>query len=164
VTPLETRAAVAFFGVFGYELDPLHLDEADRAAVRDQIAFYIRHRETFQYGRFHRLVSPFEGDGRHVAWMTVSPDGATAVAGIYARLNRPTPETHRVRLRGLDPAREYRVSTWPERPDDPLARANLGMRVGAELMGSGLVLDRERHDAARLGDFWSRLFVLERLD
>src|SRR4029079_7198182 len=31
VTPLATRAAVAFFGVFGYELDPTALDDSERA-------------------------------------------------------------------------------------------------------------------------------------
>lgn len=161
VTPLETRAAVAFFGVFGYELDPTVLDDADRSLVRDQIAFYVRHRETLQYGRFHRLASPFAGDGRHVAWMSVSGDGGQAIAAVYATLNRPTPEAYRVRLRGLDPARIYRVSAWPERPGDPLAAPNLGARSGADLMSIGLILDRERHQAALLGDFWSRLFVLE---
>src|SRR6185503_5716424 len=68
VTPLGTRAAVAFFGVFGYELDPVGMSEDERAAVRDQVAFYVRHREVLQYGRFHRLVSPFAGDRRHAAW------------------------------------------------------------------------------------------------
>jgi hypothetical protein len=28
-------------------------------------------------------------------------------------------------------------------------------------MAVGLALARERHEAARLGDFWSRAFVLE---
>ncbi len=40
--------------------------------------------------------------------------------------------------------------------------ANAGERTGAELMAAGFALDLERHDAARLGDFWARLFVLER--
>jgi alpha-galactosidase len=161
VTPLETRAAVAFFGVFGYELDPTTLDEAARAAVRDQIDFYRRHRTILQYGRFHRLASPFTGARRHVAWMSVAADRSTAVVGVYAILNRPNPETQRVRLRGLDPDLEYRVSAWPQRPDDPVGRRNLGERVGADLMANGLTFDVERHDAATLGDFWSRLFVLE---
>ena len=29
-------------------------------------------------------------------------------------------------------------------------------------MAAGLALDLERHEAASLGDFWARLFVLER--
>jgi alpha-galactosidase len=161
VTPLETRAAVAFFGVFGYELDPTTLDAAARAEIRDQIAFYRRHRTVFQYGRFHRLASPFTDGRRHVAWMSVAADRSTAVVGVYAVLNRPSPETHMIRLRGIDPHLEYRVSAWPERSDDPIVRPNLGGRVGADLMANGLTLDLPRHDAARLGDYWSRLFVLE---
>ena len=44
VTPLETRAAVAFFGVLGYELDPTTLTAVEQAQVRDQVAFYRAHR------------------------------------------------------------------------------------------------------------------------
>jgi len=93
--------------------------------------------------------------------MTVAHDRSSAIAGVYALLNRPSPGAHRVRLRGLDPAREYRVSSWPVVDDDPVADVNLGARSGADLMANGLILDRTRHAAARLGDFWSRLFVLE---
>jgi alpha-galactosidase len=52
VTPLATRAAVAFFGVFGYELDVTRFSDEERRAVRDQVAFYKAHRELFQFGRF----------------------------------------------------------------------------------------------------------------
>jgi alpha-galactosidase len=161
ITPLATRAAVAFFGVFGYELDPTRLTDDERAQVRDQVAFYRRHRELFQFGRFHRLEDPHSGDRRSAAWMTVSPDRSTAVVGVFALLNRPSPRPHRVRLRGLDPTREYQVSVWPALDGDPVATGDLGPRTGAELMAIGLSLDRSRHDAARLGDFWSRLFVLD---
>jgi len=63
ITPIETRAAVAFFGVFGYELDPTALTAAERATVSSQIAFYKRHRELFQRGERcgGRLVG---GEGR----------------------------------------------------------------------------------------------------
>jgi alpha-galactosidase len=161
ITPLETRAAVAFFGVFGYELDPTSLDDEERGQVRDQIAFYARHRDVLQYGRFVRLHGPTGDDAHHVAWMSVAPDRSRAVLGVYATRNRPNPEARRIRLRGLDPDRDYRVTAWPERPDDALSRANIGVRTGAELMAVGLALARERHEAARLGDFWSRAFVLE---
>ena len=76
-----------------------------RSAPRStaQVAFYARHRETFQRGRFHRLESPFAGDRDRVSWMVVAPDGATAIVGVYRILNRPSPEVRHVRLRGLDP-------------------------------------------------------------
>jgi alpha-galactosidase len=161
VTPLETRAAVAFFGVFGYELDPTRLDDEERAQIRDQIDLYRRHRDVLQYGRFHRLTRPTADRGQHVAWMSVADDRSRAVVGVHAVRGRPNPESRRIRLRGLDPAREYRLSVWPDRPDDPIARGNVGVRTGAELMTGGLLLAPERHEAARLGDYWARVFVLD---
>ena len=163
VTPLATRAAVAFFGVLGYELDPTGLTADERAEISAQVAFYGAHRDVFQRGRFIRLESPFSGERDHVSWMAMSPDGSAAIVGIYQILNRPTPETRRLRLRGLEPSAVYRVSGWPM-SDDPMIATNTGPRTGAELMAAGLHLDRDRHQAATLGDFWARLFVLERVE
>ena len=164
VTPIATRAAVAFFGVFGYELDPTALDDDERAAVRAQIAFYVRHRDTLQYGRVpspRRPVRPVTASRRRLD----ERPPATArrrSSGSTARPQPAQPVVHRVRLRGLDPGREYRVtglagrSGRSGRPPQPRRRGS-----GPSSWPIGLTLDRERHDAARLGDFWSRLFVLE---
>jgi alpha-galactosidase len=160
ITPLSTRAAVAFFGVFGFELDPTALDDEEREEIADQITFYTAHRELFQRGRFVRLVSPFEGDGNRVAWMSVADDRRRAAVGTYQILSMADPGPGRLRLRGLDPDTVYRVTTWPAY-DDRLARANAGERSGAELMAAGLVLDVERWENAARGDFWARLFVLD---
>jgi alpha-galactosidase len=160
VTPLATRAAVAFFGVFGYELDPTALSDVERAGIAGQIDFYRQHRDLLQRGRFVRLVSPFEGDRRRAAWMVVSHDGRQAVAAAYSILNRPTPAVERLRLRGLDPAATYHVSTWPG-DSGPIDRANTGERSGADLMSAGLSLSMDRHEAALVGDFRAVLFVLE---
>lgn len=160
VTPLATRAAVAFFGVFGYELDPTALSDGERAEIADQIAFYRAHRALFQRGRFMRLDSPFDGDGDRVAWMVVDDTGRTAIAGLYRILGRPDPGPERLRLRGLDPAANYRVTTWPA-IDDSLARAASGDRSGAELMAAGLAIELDRFETMARGDFWARLFVLE---
>ena len=162
VTPLATRAAVAMFGVFGYELDPTALTAAELAEVRDQIAFYRDHRATFQRGRFQRLVSPLGGARRDAAWMVVADDGHEAIVGVYGQRNRPTPEIHRVRPRGLEPDATYRLASWPAR-SDRLGRVNAGERSGADLMATGLILDHDRHEAPDLGDFWARLVVLERV-
>ena len=103
ITPIDTRAAVAFFGAFGYELDPTTLAASDRSAIVAQIAFYKEHRDLFQRGRFVRLLSPFEGDGNRVAWMVVAPDASRAIVAFYQALNHPIPPADRLRLRGLDP-------------------------------------------------------------
>ena len=131
-----------------------------RQEIADQIRFYTAHRDLLQRGRFIRLVSPFEGDGNRVAWMTVADDRRRAIAGTYQILSQPDPGPGRLRLRGLDPDAVYRVTAWPAW-DDRLARINSGDRSGAELMAAGLVLDAERWENALRGDFWARLFVLD---
>ncbi|TMF33398.1 MAG: hypothetical protein E6I26_14285 [Chloroflexi bacterium] len=160
ITPLATRAAVAFFGTFGYELDTTRLTESERAAVRDQVAFYREHRELIQFGRFVRLRGPFDGDGSETAWVVVSDDRRQAVLGFYRALNRPSPGPSRLRLRGLDPGLDYRVSIWPP-ADDATALANAGTRRGDELAAVGLLIEGDRGEAAHRGDFWARLFVLK---
>jgi alpha-galactosidase len=159
-TPIATRAAVAFFGVFGYELDATSLSATERAEVSAQVAFYKEHRELLQRGRFVRLRSPFEGDGNETAWMTVSNDRRQAVVGFYRTLNRPNPGVNRLRLRELDLAARYRIRLWPARADT-IERDNAIVRGGDELTEVGLFIDVDRHEVATHGDYWSQLFVLE---
>jgi alpha-galactosidase len=163
IAPFATRAAVSFFGVFGYELDAASLSPAELAELSGQVAFYKRHRELFQRGRFLRLRGPFEGDGNVCSWMCVSEDARRAIVGYYRLLNRPNPCAERVRLRGLDPSARYSVTLWPgsARKDDLLRRDNEGARGGDELMSIGLVLADDPWQGAARGDFWSTLFVLE---
>jgi alpha-galactosidase len=163
IAPLSTRAAVAFFGAFGYELDTTALSDADRSEIRAQVAFYQEHRELFQFGRFVRLRSPFEGDGNQTAWMVVSEDRRRAIVADFRVLNRPNPQVDRLPLRGLAPDVDYRIAVWPE-IDDALTRANAISRRGDDLMANGLLFDVERHVSPELGDYWSRLFVLAAAD
>jgi alpha-galactosidase len=160
VTPLATRAAVAFFGVFGYELDPTALPPEERARIADQVAFYKRWRDLFQRGRFLRLLSPFEGDGNETAWMAVAEDARSAIVGYYEVLSRPNPGPRRLRLRGLDAASSYRVSLWPAAGvEEGPAEVSLVLG-GDELMAAGLVLESGRESATR-GDFRAQIYVLE---
>ena len=166
VTPLATRAAVAFFGVLGYELDPTALSAPDRAAIADQIAFYKRHRDVLQRGRFVRLIGPHGDDSRgddqrnDVAWMCISDDQTRAVVGFYRVLQHAGAPSLRLRLRGLSASALYRITTWPQ-AGDPVDQDNAGLRGGDELMRVGLLVAAERGYGTRRGDFWSRLFVLE---
>jgi alpha-galactosidase len=160
ITPLATRAAVAFFGVFGYELDPTTLSTEERLEVADQVAFYKQWRELFQRGRFLRLRSPFEGDRNETAWMTVAGDRRSAIVAHYLILSRPNPGPQRLRLRGLDAAASYRVSIWPSAAEANGVAARPIILGGDELMAAGIVLESSRESAER-GDFRARLYVLE---
>ncbi len=160
VTPLDTRAAVAFFGNLGYELDPRKLDDVEAERVQAQIAWYKERRELLHTGRFHRLVSPFEGDGNETAWMTVADDRSHVLVGWYRTLSLPLPGPSLLRLRGLDREARYRVTVWPD-ADDWVARANVMERGGDELMSQGLFLDDHAWESASRGDFQARVFELE---
>jgi alpha-galactosidase len=160
LTPLETRAAVAFFGVFGYELDPTKLSDEDKAEVGAQVAFYKQWRELLQRGRFHRLISPFEGDRDEAAWMSVAGDARSAVVGHYSILNRPNSGPRRLKLRGLDPAASYRVSIWTAAAGDQEDSPTSIVLGGDVLMAAGLVLEGVRMSSTQ-GDFRARVYVLE---
>jgi len=168
LAPIDFRAAVAMFGVFGYELDPTAMEAAELEAVRHQVAFYRERRDVFQYGRFLRLRSPFKGDGNEAAWMSVTADGSRGVAAHYRVLQRPMPVRNRLLLRGLDPAARYEVTAWSSF-DAPLGTFERG---GDELMRVGLGIEPQDPlpagawaDGVRIvrSDFRARLFDLRRL-
>ena len=92
--------------------------------------------------------------------MVVSEDRRRAIVGWYRVLNHANPRPARLPMRGLAPELDYRISAWPA-VDDAISRANELTRRGDDLQAAGLIFDIERHSAMELGDFWSRLFVLE---
>ncbi|MFL5757462.1 MAG: alpha-galactosidase [Chloroflexota bacterium] len=170
LSPLSFRAAVAMFGVFGYELDPVALSDEERATIGRQVEFYVERRGLLQRGRFARLRSPFEGDGNETAWMVVAPDGSHALAAHYRVLYHPIPVRDRLRLRLLDPDARYEVTTWVvfDRPSSRFVRGGDElMQVGIGIEPPDIALDappEERRDLGhRLhGDFRARLFELRR--
>lgn len=110
VTPLETRADVAYFGTFGYELDLLKLGEEDKAEIRRQIAFMKEKRDLIQKGTFYRLKSPFEGN--EIAWMIVSEDQKKALVGYYRVMQPVNVGFKRLKLKGLKEDTCYKVSGY----------------------------------------------------
>lgn len=110
VTPIETRADVAYFGTFGYELDLLKLDEEDKAEIRRQIAFMKEKRDLIQKGTFYRLKSPFEGN--ETAWMIISEDQKKALVGYYRVMQPVNVGFKRLKLKGLKEDTCYKVSGY----------------------------------------------------
>ncbi len=151
-TPLHTRANVAYFGTFGYELDLNKLSGEENEEVKEQIAFMKKYRQVLQYGTFYRLKSPFEGN--ETVWMAVSEDQKTALVGWYRVLNCVNGSYTRVRLEGLNPSYCYR-------------NVYSGTcHFGDELMRAGLITSDETAGQVPAGvkpytDFESRIYVLE---
>ncbi|MDD3016746.1 MAG: alpha-galactosidase, partial [Lactococcus chungangensis] len=61
-TGLEIRGDVAMSGIFGYELNLQGMSQTEKTVVLEQVAFYKIHRKLLQYGKFYRLLSPFESN------------------------------------------------------------------------------------------------------
>lgn len=159
MTPIETRANVAFFGAFGYELDMSKLSEEEHRKVREQVEFFKEYREIFQFGTFYRLLSPFISN--IVSWMVVSKDQKTALVGYYKVLNDVNCAYRRVKLQGLNPEFNYTIANF----NNPKEVATQNC-YGDELMNLGLlttdpssgqVLDGTR----KSNDFDSTIFILK---
>lgn len=149
-TPLHTRANVAYFGTFGYELDLNRITKEEQAQVKEQIVFMKEYREILQFGTFYRLESPFEGN--ITCWMTVSEDKQKAIVGWYRVLNHVNMPFSRVRLQGLDLDLLYENLETKE------------TFYGDELMNIGLITSdgmsgQVGENTDGYGDFDSRLYV-----
>lgn len=151
-TPLHTRANVAYFGTFGYELDLNKLSENEIEEVKQQIDFMKEYREIFQFGTFYRLKSPFEGN--ETVWMTVSEDQKTALVGWYRVLNQVNAPYNRVKLEGLNPDYQYQNMYSGT------------VHYGDELMNAGLITTdvtsgEVPQDSVPCTDFESRIYILK---
>jgi alpha-galactosidase len=103
--PMQMRGHVAMAGNLGYELDLTKLEPSERSVVKRQIATYKEIRHLVQFGDFYRLLSPFEGN--RTAWMFVSEDKREAFVSYFRVLAEANPSLGRLRLKGLDPERDY---------------------------------------------------------
>lgn len=155
ITPISTRAAVAYFGDLGYELDVTRCSAAEKAQIKQQVAFYKKHRTLFQQGTFYRLDNPFAGAGNVGSWLVVSADKRHAIAARYQILNRPNPRYTQLKLRGLLPNQRYVVSGRQQ----PL--------YGDELMNAGVFIPsllQTTMGVEESADFSAKLLVLDAVD
>ena len=151
VTPLETRANVACFGTFGYELDLNCLTHTEQEEVKKQVAFMKQYRQLLQFGTFYRLLSPF--DTNFASWMVVSEDKKTAIVGWYRLLNEVNGPFHRIQLCGLNPQAMYRVNQGDVYCGDHLM--HIGLVTTDASAGESMPLKKPS------GDFDSYLYILE---
>jgi alpha-galactosidase len=147
-TSMETRANVAYFGTFGYELDLTLLTDEDKNMIKQQVQFMKKYRNIIQFGTFYRLKSPFNGN--ETIWMVVSKDQDTAIVGYYRTLQEVNVGYRRVKLLGLDENKKYHVSVLDEDC------------YGDELMNIGLLTTDASSGENRTGegDYVSRIYIL----
>ena len=141
-TSLTIRGNAAMAGVFGYELDLTQLTSEEKAEIKEQVAFYKKHRQLLQYGTFYRLESPFEGND--TAWMFVSKDQTEAMVFYFRVLAEAAHPLVTLKLAGLAEEATYQME------DVTFA--------GDELMNLGFYIDSELH-----GDYATQRFYLKQI-
>ena len=97
---LATRANVAYFGCFGYELDLKHLLSVEVKEVKAQTAFYKTYRHVFQYGTFRRTKN---------GWQV--SHGKTTIAGIFHGLVHAAPGYEQLKVQGLEADKVYHLTS-----------------------------------------------------
>lgn len=150
-TPLRTRANVAYFGTFGYEMDITKLTAEELEELRRQICFMKEHRALIQQGNFYRLKSPFEGN--ETAWIVVSQDQREALVGYYRLLQPVNGPLTRLKLQGV--AENYLYSVNGE-----------GAYFGDELLQVGMITSDyaagiRNKGAEGQGDYFSQIYYLK---
>lgn len=155
LTSLDTRAAVAYFGDFGYELDITKMAADELATIKKQVAFYKQYRHLFQFGKFYRLDNPDTNNDNVYGWQVVNEDRSEAILTRFQILNGANPAYIRVYFAGLDPEATYTVNDGEEHFS------------GAELMNAGYfvprIMDRTKPEKDP-SDFSSRLFIAKKVN
>ncbi|MBB6634829.1 alpha-galactosidase [Cohnella thailandensis] len=143
VTSLTTRGHVAMSGNFGYELDLSKMSAEEKAEVARQVQEYKELRGLVQQGDFYRLLSPFEGN--ETAWQFVSEDRSETYAIFVRTLAVPNGPLARLRLKGLDPEKNYALKGTDR------------VYGGDELMHVGLPLPKLEGDFGSLAFYFAEV-------
>lgn len=117
-TPLETRFAVAAFGILGYECNFCDMTKEEREEIKAQISIYKEKRELFQRGIFYRGRSFSDrdirdsgvllaGNGSLMEWNCVKKDASEAAGLLLNKMAvANTPHTC-FYAKGLNQKKQY---------------------------------------------------------
>ncbi|MCQ2180922.1 MAG: alpha-galactosidase [Bacteroidales bacterium] len=160
-TSLKFRCDVAMSGRLGMEIQPADMTQWEKDFCRGAIADYKRIRPIVQFGDIYRLVSPYDGLGV-ASLMYVAQDKSRAAFYWWRLENLYDSRYPRVRMRGLDPDRQYRVSELNRIDKRPMACEGKSFS-GRFLMENGIEIAPVVHDVEGMpkSDWASRVLLLE---
>ena len=141
-TPLETRAAVAMSGVYGYELDPAKLSEDEKDKVKELNKKYGEIERIMHDGSYYRLSSLEDAD-RYFAWQTVDEEKEHSILTVVVTSPLANTAPINIKLKGLDRAARYSVD-------------GEFICSGSALMESGYTVER------MIGDYPARQIYIEK--
>ena len=147
MVPIETKAAIAMCGTFGYELDATKLSKEEIEKCRKMSGYYHKFYDLNFFGDYYRLTDPFEPVNL-VAWECVAKDKKEAlltVVTVHLTVNGPQ---EYIKCKGLLPNRKYRIT----------GDGNEWTATGMALMHAGVPVPRE------IPEFTAFLYHLEVID
>lgn len=116
-TPLETRFAVAAFGVLGYECNLCEMPGEELEEIREQVRIYKKWRKVFQFGRLYRVGGSMNAasgretePGQLVKWIAAAPEQDRAVGMMVQDLTVPNSGYAFFRTKGLSDEKAYRFT------------------------------------------------------
>ncbi len=150
ITPFKTRGYVALAGTFGYELDITKISQEERTQIPGQIALYKKFNNLIRTGDYYRIAS-FSKNHEWDCWQIVSKDKSESLVTIIKVLNHPNYHSRNIRIKGLDPKKQYKISF----PDEQKSTSDYQILHGDTLMNAGILLSRMN------GDFQGKLIYLK---
>lgn len=130
LTPLNSRFLISLSGNFGYELDIQDQSAAVLTEIKEQIAFYKKHRQLIQFGQFFRIKEL--DDFFATAWLFKNETEALL---IYSNgLARPAQPIQYLKTIYLNPEALYTETT------------SGAVYSGSELNQAGLLIPRIKGD------------------
>lgn len=148
MTPLQSRFAVASFGVLGYELNLNDMKAEEIDAVKQQIEVYKKYRKTLQFGDFYR----HRADNLY-QWNIVDKDKNTSVSMIMQKEIVAGDQYLKLDMTGLDAETKYHFFS-DDKVEDYTA-------YGDALNSNGVkIIQSFEH---YLPDFGARLYFAEKL-
>jgi alpha-galactosidase len=111
--PLNYKFDVSMSGVLGVGYDITKWTEEEKAIAKEKISSYKEIRETIQFGKHFRLISPYENNKSVIQY--VNKEKSESVVFVYNLAEYPNnfiPETKRsniIQLRGLQAGALYKI-------------------------------------------------------
>ncbi len=132
MVPIETKAAIAMCGTFGYELDATKLGPEEIQACKRMSDLYHKYYDLNFFGDYYRLGNPFVQTNL-VAWASVAKDKREALLTVITvSLTVNGPQEY-IKCRELDPNVLYEIDL------DGVKQTASGMAI----MHAGIPIPRE---------------------
>lgn len=145
ITSYKTKALLALFGTYGYEMNPNKLNEKEISELSEVASIYKKyHHEVIANGTLYHLSSP--QDSNAMSMCSVSKDKSKALV-IYMNLLKEYKKTRFLKLRGLEKNKKYRNSF-----DNNIFTGDYYEKVGINL------------SRQYLPEFECQLFILEEVE